>query len=56
MCTKSYIAVQPPDEQAKVRAQVEEIVKRGEGMKWEDQEEGVFSYPYKTHVISFRRK
>ncbi|KAH7905618.1 S-adenosyl-L-methionine-dependent methyltransferase [Hygrophoropsis aurantiaca] len=54
--TKSYIAVLPADEKAKVVEDVKGILAKGEGMKWIDEAKGEFEYPYKTLVIVSKRK
>ena len=54
--SKSYIAVLPEDEKAKVKKDVEEIVERGDGLVWSDKEKSEFEYPYKTYVVVLRKK
>lgn len=54
--SKSYIAVLPPDEKAKVQATIREILKRGDDLEWIDKEKGVFKYPYKTWVVTSKKK
>ncbi|KAI0054120.1 S-adenosyl-L-methionine-dependent methyltransferase [Auriscalpium vulgare] len=54
--SKSYIAVLPADDKVKVKADIEAIVKKGDGKKWIDESEGTFEYPYKTFVVIFRQK
>ena len=56
VCSKSYIAVQTRETQAQVRAQVKEILERGEDKVWIDKEAGVFEYPYNTYIVVMRRK
>ncbi|EJD02306.1 WD40 repeat-like protein [Fomitiporia mediterranea MF3/22] len=56
VCSKSYIAIQPPDVQKQVRERIREIVEKGEEKVWIDKEKGVFEYPYKTAVVVLRRK
>jgi hypothetical protein len=55
-CSKSYIAILPEDEKAKVQEDVKNIVMRGEDRVWMDESEGVFEYPYKTWVIVAKKK
>ncbi|KAI0079913.1 S-adenosyl-L-methionine-dependent methyltransferase [Panus rudis PR-1116 ss-1] len=55
-CSKSYIAVLPPDEKEKVKKDVGEIIDKGDGMKWIDKDKGIFEYPYKTYVVIWRKK
>jgi SAM-dependent methyltransferase len=54
--SKSYIAVLPPDEKAKVVEDVKSILQRGDGRVWIDKEEGTYQYPYKTHIVVSRKK
>lgn len=54
--SKSYIAILPPDEKEQARTDVGEIVDRGDGRKWIDEEKGVFEYPYKTYVVVWKKK
>lgn len=54
--SKSYIAILPPDEKAKVQAAIRDIVKRGDDLEWIDKEKGVFKYPYKTWVVTSKKK
>lgn len=56
VCSKSYIAVLPPDAKEKVRKEVGAIVDRGDGLKWIDAEKGIFEYPYKTFVVVWKKK
>jgi len=55
-CTKSYIAVLDDEEKAKVVEDVRGIVKRGDGLVWTDEENGLFEYPYSTTVVACRKK
>ncbi|KAF9815295.1 hypothetical protein IEO21_04658 [Rhodonia placenta] len=54
--SKSYIAVLPPDEKEKVVKDIEQILEKKDGVKWEDQEKGIFEYPYSTLVVISKRK
>jgi len=54
--SKSYIAVQPEDIKATVKAEIAEIVQRGDGKQWIDKDKGLFEYPYRTLVVVFQRK
>jgi len=54
--SKSYIAVLPPDEKAKVVENVKAILQRGDGRVWINKEEGTYQYPYKTLVVVSRKK
>ncbi|KZT67756.1 S-adenosyl-L-methionine-dependent methyltransferase [Daedalea quercina L-15889] len=54
--SKSYITVLPPDEKEKVVADIDEILRQGEGKKWIDESQGIFEYPYGTMVVIFRKK
>lgn len=54
--TKSYIAVLPEDEKAKVKADVKAIVEKGEDKVWVDEGKGIFEYPYQCFVVVAQRK
>ena len=54
--SKSYISVLPPDEKARVQAAIREIVQRGDDLQWVDKEKGLFKYPYKTLVVTSKKK
>jgi hypothetical protein len=54
--SKSYIAVQPEDTRATIKADIVEIVNRGDGKQWIDEDKGLFEYPYRTLVVVFERK
>jgi len=51
----SPLAILPAEEKAVARGKVEEIIRRGDGMKWSDKE-GVFELVYETLVILMCRK
>ncbi|KAI0063117.1 S-adenosyl-L-methionine-dependent methyltransferase [Artomyces pyxidatus] len=52
----SFVAIQPEDVKAQVREDIRQIVERGEGKKWVDESKGLFEYPYKTAVVTFRKQ
>ncbi len=52
----SLLAMLPAEEKAVARGKVEEIIRRGDGMKWSDKEEGVFELVYETLVILMCRE
>ena len=54
--SKSYIAVLGAEDKAGVVKKIEEIIAKGDGRKWEDEERGIFEYPYKTLVVIARKK
>ena len=54
--SKSYISVLPPDEKARVQAGIREIVQRGDDLQWIDKDKGLFKYPYKTWVVTSKKK
>ncbi|KAJ6481287.1 S-adenosyl-L-methionine-dependent methyltransferase [Mycena vitilis] len=54
--SKSYMAILPDDEKAKVRDELAAIVERGEDKVWQDEKAGIFEYPYKSEVVIARRK
>jgi len=52
----SPFAILSAEEKEVAKTRLEEIVGRGDGMKWIDKEQGVFEYPYETLVILMCRK
>jgi len=54
--TKSYVAVLPDEEKAKLRNEIFAIVERGEGRRWVDEKNGMFEYPHKNLVVILRKK
>jgi hypothetical protein len=54
--SKSYIAVQSEDTKAAIKANITDIVNRGDGKQWTDEDKGFFDYPYRTLVVVFQRK
>ncbi|TFK42543.1 S-adenosyl-L-methionine-dependent methyltransferase [Crucibulum laeve] len=54
--SKSYIALLPAEEKAKVREQLKAVLEEGEGRVWIDESKGTFEYPYKTFVVAARKK
>jgi hypothetical protein len=54
--SNSYIAVQPKDVKAMIEADIKNIVERGDGKQWIDEDQGFFEYPYQTLVVVFQRK
>ena len=54
--SKSPLAVQNDEVKKKAEETVKEIVEKGDGLKWIDQEKGVFEYPYKTQVVVIKQK
>ncbi|KAI0093912.1 S-adenosyl-L-methionine-dependent methyltransferase [Irpex rosettiformis] len=54
--SKSYISILPADEKQKVVDDIKEIVKRGDGRVWTDNEKGEFAYPYRTWTVIARKK
>ena len=54
--SKSYVAVQSEDTKATIKAEITEIINRGDGKQWIDEDKGFFEYPYKTLVVVFQRK
>ncbi|CDO69549.1 hypothetical protein BN946_scf184785.g54 [Trametes cinnabarina] len=55
-CSKSYIAVLGPEEKQKVIDDIDAILQRKDGLKWIDQEKGIFEYPYQTFLVIARKK
>lgn len=54
--SKSYVAVQPEDIKTTIKADIAEIVQRGDEKQWVDEDKGLFEYPYRTLVVVFQRK
>jgi hypothetical protein len=54
--SKSYIAILPPDQKERVQQSIREIVRKGDGLEWIDQEKGVFKYPYQTWLVVSKKK
>jgi len=54
--SKSYIAMQPDDVKTDIRADIKDIIQRGDGLKWSNEAQGIFEYPYKTYVVIARKK
>ncbi|KAG5650771.1 hypothetical protein H0H81_011110 [Sphagnurus paluster] len=54
--SKSYIAILPEVEKAEVQRDVRNIVLKGDGKVWIDEEKGIFEYPYQTLVVVALKK
>ncbi|CCM02384.1 uncharacterized protein FIBRA_04480 [Fibroporia radiculosa] len=54
--SKSYIAVLSPDKKALVVEDIAKILDNKGGLKWMDEEKGIFEYPYGTVVVLCRKK
>ncbi|CEQ39491.1 SPOSA6832_01033 [Sporobolomyces salmonicolor] len=54
--SKSFITALSEEEQAKVVKEIEAVLKKGEGMKWINEDEGIFEYPYDTDLYVIRKK
>lgn len=54
--SSSMLAVQDDETKKQVVAQLEEIMRRGEGKKWVDEKNGVFESSYNTLVAVARKK
>ncbi|KAF7778688.1 hypothetical protein Agabi119p4_3033 [Agaricus bisporus var. burnettii] len=55
-CSKSYIAILPPDEKEEVCRKLRGIVKAGEDKEWIDEASGTFHYPYQSWVVIAQKK
>jgi hypothetical protein len=55
-CSKSYIAILPPDQKEEVCQKLRNIVRSGEDKEWIDEAAGTFHYPYQTWVLIAQRK
>lgn len=53
--SKSYIAVLPEDIKKQVQQDVRNIVEKGEGKVWVEEEKDVFEYPYETWLVLSHR-
>jgi hypothetical protein len=53
--SKSYITVQPKDIKAMIKAEIKNIVERGDGKQWIDEDHGLFEYPYQTLLVVFHK-
>lgn len=53
--SKSYIAVLPEDIKKQVQQDVRNIVEKGEGKVWIEEEKDVFEYPYETWLVLSHR-
>lgn len=56
MLSKSYVSVLGDGEKEVLKERAADVLRRGEGVKWVDVEEGVFEYPYRTFVIHLKKK
>ena len=54
--SRSYIAVLPPDEKAKVVEDIKAILQRGDGRIWINKEESTYQCPFKTLAVASRKK
>ncbi|KAI0670308.1 S-adenosyl-L-methionine-dependent methyltransferase [Trametes maxima] len=54
--SKSYIAVLEPDLKQKVDTDIDVILQRQDGLKWIDETQGIFEYPYQTFLVISRKK
>ncbi|GAA5850330.1 hypothetical protein JCM8547_001834 [Rhodosporidiobolus lusitaniae] len=54
--SKSYITALSEEQRKEVERKCREIVKKGDGKKWIEEEKGVFEYPYKTDLFITARK
>ncbi|KAI0780852.1 S-adenosyl-L-methionine-dependent methyltransferase [Trametes elegans] len=55
-CSKSYIQLLSPEEREKVIKDIDAILQRKDGLKWIDEEKGIFEYPYQTFLVISRKK
>jgi hypothetical protein len=55
-CSKSYIAILPPDQKEEVCQKLRDIVRKGEDKEWIDEGAGTFHYPYQTWVVIAQKK
>jgi hypothetical protein len=54
--SKSYIAILPDDAKNSVAEDIKQILEEGQGLVWTDQSQGLFEYPYTTHVVTAVKK
>ena len=55
-CTKSYIAILPPEEKQKVVDDIDSVLGEKDMLKWIDEDKGTFEYPYQTLLVLWRKK
>ncbi|KAF5357964.1 hypothetical protein D9756_001532 [Leucocoprinus leucothites] len=55
-CSKSYIAILPPDQKEEVCQKLRELVRKGEDKEWIDEAAGTFHYPYQAWVVIWQKK
>ena len=55
-CSKSYIAVLSPEDRQKVISDIDAILQRKDGLKWIDEDKGIFEYPYQTFLVISKKK
>lgn len=54
--SKSYMTMLPADEKTKVEKEIRQIIERGDGKTWQDENQGIFDYPYRCWVVIAKRK
>jgi len=54
--TFSYIAILPEEEKLKLKENMAAIIKRGDGMVWIDEKEGLFECPIETLLVTLSRR
>jgi len=55
VCSKSYIAVLPPEDQELLQIRIKDTLDKHEKV-WVDEAQGRFEYPYTTTAIVMRKK
>ena len=46
----------PDDVKASIREEIKDIIHRGDGLKWSDEAQGIFEYPYRARAVISRKK
>ncbi|BGP40108.1 hypothetical protein JCM10449v2_004066 [Rhodotorula kratochvilovae] len=54
--SKSYITALSDEQRAELEVHLRATLRKGEGRKWIDEQEGVFEYPYETDLFIAKRK
>lgn len=54
--SKSYITALSDAERDTLGNEIREVVRKGDGKRWIDKDQGVFEYDYKTDLVLAQRK
>lgn len=53
--SRSGVAIQPEEEKWHIAERIKEVIKRGEGLMWLDEQEGIIESPCVTWVVVMQR-